>query len=191
MASRLVIVRHGETEWSRSGQHTGRTDIPLDAEGRERAVGLRAALAGWQFAAVFSSPLVRAWETVELAGLGDRAQPLDDLREWDYGDYEGLTTTQIRERVPGWVLWRDGVPSGETIEHVAQRADRVIALVGGISGDVLLISHGHMLRILTARWLEMPPETGARFCLGTGAPSELGYEHEWTALQTWNVPTGR
>lgn len=186
-----MIVRHGETEWSRSGQHTGRTDIPLDAMGRERALSLRAALAGWQFAAVYSSPLSRAWETVELAGFGGRAQPLDDLREWDYGEYEGLTTAQIRERVPGWVLWRNGVPGGETIDHVALRADRVIVLVGGVDGDVLLFSHGHLLRILTARWLQMPPDSGARFCLGTGLLSELGYEHEWTALQTWNVPTGR
>ena len=187
MASRLVIVRHGETEWSRAGRHTGRTDIPLDHAGRERARALRAVLAGWHFAAVYSSPLARAWQTSELAGFGERATMLDDLREWDYGEYEGLTTPQIRERDPGWVLWRNGVPGGETLDSVAERADRVIALVEEIDGDVLLVSHGHLLRVLTARWLQMPAVSGQRFALGTGTPGELGYEHDWTALLRWNL----
>lgn len=187
MASRLIIVRHGETEWSRAGRHTGRTDIPLDPAGRERARALRAVLAGWQFAAVYTSPLSRARQTCELAGFGGRAQVLDDLTEWDYGDYEGLTTQQIRDGRPGWVLWHDGVPRGETLAAVAHRADTVIAVAEEVDGDVLLVSHGHLLRVLTARWLQMPAVAGQRFALATGSPGELGYEHEATVLLRWNI----
>lgn len=188
MASRLVIVRHGETEWSRAGRHTGRTDIPLDARGRERARALSRVLATkWDFAAVYCSPLVRAWETCELAGFAERAEVLDDLMEWDYGEYEGLTTAEILESHPGWVLWRDGVIGGETLQHVAARAESVIALAERADGDVLLFSHGHILRVLTARWLRMPAIAGQRFALRTGSASELGYEHDWTALLSWNI----
>ena len=187
MASRLVIVRHGETEWSRAGRHTGRTDIPLDAPGRECARALGPVLARWDFAAVYTSPLARARETCELAGYGDRAVLLDDLVEWDYGEYEGLTIEEIREQRPGWSLWRDGVPGGETLEQVAARAERVISVADDDAGDVLLVAHGHLLRVLTARWLRLPAESGGHFALATCAPSELAYEHEWTALLSWNL----
>lgn len=181
-----MIVRHGETEWSRSGQHTGRSDIPLDDAGRARARRLAGVLAQWHFTAVYTSPLSRARETCALAGFG-AAQVVSDLLEWDYGAYEGLTTPQIREQHPGWVLWRDGVPGGETLEDVAARADRVVALTDEVEGDVLLVSHGHVLRVLTARWLQMPPAAGQRFFLATGAPSELGYEHDWSVMRRWNI----
>lgn len=187
MASRLVIVRHGETEWSRAGRHTGRTDIPLDAAGRECARALGPVLSRWKFAAVYTSPLSRARETCELAGYGDRAQVLDDLAEWDYGEYEGLTTEEIREQRPGWALWRDGVPGGESLEQVAERAQRVLNATDDIVGDVLVVSHGHLLRVLAVRWLHLPSVSAGHFALATCAPSELGYEHEWTALLTWNL----
>ena len=144
-------------------------------------------LARWEFAAVYTSPLSRARETCELAGYGDREVVLNDLVEWDYGDYEGLTTEQIRAQRPGWALWRDGVPGGETLEHVAERARRVVATTDGDDGDVLLVSHGHLLRVVTALWLNLPAARGERFALATGAPSVLGYEHEWTALEGWNL----
>lgn len=187
MASRLVIVRHGETEWSRAGRHTGRTDIPLDDAGRACARALGPMLAHWEFAAVYTSPLSRARETCELAGYGDREVLLDDLVEWDYGDYEGLTTEQIREQRPGWALWRDGVPGGEALAHVADRARHVLTTTEGDGADVLLVSHGHLLRVVTALWLDLPAVRGERFALATGAPSVLGHEHEWTALEAWNL----
>lgn len=187
MASRLVIVRHGETEWSHSGRHTGRSDIPLDARGRARASALSRVLANWDYAAVYCSPLARARETCELAGFGGRAAMLDDLMEWRYGEYEGLTTAQIRASRPGWVLWRDGVIGGETLDDVAERADNVIALAHRISGTVLLFSHGHFLRVLTACWLQMAAIAAQRFELSTGSVSVLGHEREWTALVRWNI----
>ena len=187
MASRLVIVRHGETEWSRDGRHTGRTDVPLDEAGRACARALGPMLARWEFAAVYTSPLSRARETCELAGYGEQEVVLDDLAEWDYGEYEGLTTEQIRAVRPGWALWRDGVVGGETLEHVAVRARRVLTTTDGDDGAVLLVSHGHLLRVVSALWLELPPARGERFALATGAPSVLGYEHEWTALEAWNI----
>ena len=147
-------------------------------------------LARWEYAAVFVSPLQRARETCDLAGYGAVAQATDDLVEWDYGDYEGLTAAEICDGRPGWVIWRDGVPGGETLEDVAERAERVIATVNGISGNVLLISHGHLLRILAARWLELPAVAGQRFFLGTARPSELGYEHDWTVVRAWNLDSG-
>lgn len=186
-----MIVRHGETEWSRTGRHTGRSDIPLDAAGRERARELEPVLAQWRFAAVYTSPLARARETCTLAGVGARAEVIADLVEWDYGAYEGRTTPEIREHHPGWVLWRDGVPGGETLDEVAARADRVVALIDEVEGDVLLVSHGHVLRVLTARWLQLPAVAGQRFFLGTGAPSELGYEHDWTVMRRWNIDVAR
>lgn len=132
----------------------------------------------------------RARETCELAGYGAGATVLEDLAEWDYGDYEGMTAAEIRAKRPGWILWRDGVPGGETLEDVSERAERVIATVHGIAGNVLLISHGHLLRVLAARWLEMPAAAAQRFFLGTAAPSELGHEHDWTVVRRWNLDTG-
>jgi broad specificity phosphatase PhoE len=185
-SQQIVVVRHGETEWSREKRHTGRTDLALTSEGREQARTLVALLARRRFAAVFVSPLQRARETCDLAGFGDRAVVDPDLVEWDYGDYEGLTSTEIQERRPGWTLFRDGVTGGETIDDVAARAQRVITRVRPIDGDVLLFGHGHQLRILTALWLEFPAVAAQRLQLATAAPSTLGFEHDWTALLSWN-----
>jgi broad specificity phosphatase PhoE len=184
---RIVLVRHGETEWSRDGRHTGRTDVPLTDKGRRSAAALREALSGWTFAAVLTSPLQRAKETCALAGFGDVAQRDDDLVEWDYGQYEGMTAAEIRTQRSGWNIWKDGVIGGETLDDVAQRAGRVIAAVTKIDGDVALFAHGHVLRILTARYLEMPAHAGRRFVLRPTAPSVLGHEHEWRALLSWNL----
>ncbi len=185
VSQQVVIVRHGETEWSREGRHTGRTDVPLTAEGERQARGLGHVLRRWRFAAVYSSPLQRARRTCGLAGYSEQEVTDADLAEWDYGDYDGLTLRQIRERLPGWILWRDGVPGGEPIDEVAARADRVISRARSVDGDVLLVAHGHLLRILAARWIEQPPELGQRFWLGPAAPSVLGYEHEWTVIRAW------
>jgi broad specificity phosphatase PhoE len=184
---RIVLVRHGETEWSRDGRHTGRTDIPLTDEGRRQAEALRDALSGWNFAAVLTSPLRRAADTCALAGFTDVARSDDDLVEWDYGQYEGMTAAEIRTQRPGWNIWKDGVQGGETLDDVAQRAGRVIVAVTAIAGDVALFAHGHVLRILTARYLEMPAQAGQRFVLRPAAPSVLGHEHEWRALLSWNL----
>jgi broad specificity phosphatase PhoE len=181
------LVRHAQTEWSELGRHTGRTDIPLTETGRAKARELRERLGGHRFAVVLTSPLSRARETCELAGYGDQAQPRDELMEWDYGEYEGLTTPEIRERRPGWLLWRDGCPGGETAEDVARRVDRVIAEALQADGDVALFAHGHVLRVLGARWLEQPPQLGARLMLGTAAISVLGAERGLRALRTWNM----
>jgi len=185
-AQRVVIVRHGETVWSRIKRHTGRSDIPLDAGGREQARALTTVLAGLPFAAVFVSPLLRARETCALAGFDARAIVDPDLMEWDYGEYEGLTSNEIRELRPGWILFRDGTPGGETLDEVAARAARVIERIRTVPGDVLLFGHGHHLRILTALWLEMPSSAGQRLQLRNTAPSTLGWENEWTALLSWN-----
>ena len=184
--ARLVCVRHGETVWSRDGRHTGRTDIPLTDRGREDARALASALAGWRFARVLASPLQRARETCALAGLGGQEELCPELMEWDYGDYEGLTSDQIQERRPGWLLWRDGCPGGEAPGDVAARADAVIAEVGGIEGDVALFAHGHLLRVLAARWVEQPAWFGARLMLDTAAVSLLDAEHGIRALRRWN-----
>jgi broad specificity phosphatase PhoE len=184
----LVLVRHGETEWSRDLRHTSHTDIPLTEHGRQEAVVLRDALAERSFARVLSSPLQRALETCRLAGPGDHMEVTDDLVEWDYGEYEGITTAEIRERRPGWNLWRDGCPGGETAADVGRRVDRVIASLAGLDGDAALFAHGHVLRVLTARWLELAPEAGARFKLDTGTLSALGYERETRAVTRWNAP---
>ena len=183
---RIIVVRHGETAWSREKRHTGRSDLPLTAEGREQARGLMAQLAGLDFAAVFVSPLQRARETCELAGFADRAVVEPDLIEWDYGEYEGMTSSEIEQRRPGWTLFGDGVIGGETIGDVAARAERVIARVRAVEGDVLLFGHGHQLRILTALWLEFPPAAAQHLQLATASPSTLGFEHDWTALLSWN-----
>jgi broad specificity phosphatase PhoE len=184
----IVLVRHGETEWSLSGQHTSRTDLPLTDKGRERAQRLGPALAEWNFALVLTSPLLRARETCAIAGFADRAELCDDLREFDYGEYEGLTTPQIRETDPGWSLWRDGCPGGEMPDEVGARADRAIERMrsGAGDGDALAFAHGHIFRILTARWLQMPAANGARFALRAGALCVLGYERETQVIQLWN-----
>jgi broad specificity phosphatase PhoE len=190
----LILLRHGQTEWSKSGRHTGRTDIPLTTDGEAAAKSLAPALAGCQIRAVFSSPAQRAMRTAELAGLTPTPDP--DLQEWDYGGYEGWTTAQIREQRPGWYLWRDGVipgdadHPGETVEQVGVRADAALARVGPLlaEGDVVLVAHGHFLRILTARWLGLEPAAGRLFRLDTGTLSTLGTEHGHPVMLTWNRP---
>jgi broad specificity phosphatase PhoE len=185
----VVLVRHGQTEWSVSGQHTGSTDVPLTEDGRRHARALGARLAGWRFAKVLTSPMARAIETCRLAGLGDQAEITEDLREWDYGGYEGLRTVDIRKERPGWDLWRDGVPGGETVEEVGRRADRVIEAAGAVDGDVALFAHGHILRVTGARWIALPPDHGARLALSTAAISVLGWERETAVLERWNGST--
>jgi probable phosphoglycerate mutase len=185
--ARIVVVRHGETEWSLSGQHTSRTDLPLTAAGRVRAEQLRAELEPSSFALVLCSPLLRARETCELAGFGDAAVICDDLREWDYGEYEGLTTPEIRSQAPDWNLWRDGCPGGERPEQVGDRADRALERLGAAGGDAIAFAHGHILRVLTARHLRMEPAAGARFLLGAGATGVLGHERETEVLERWNA----
>ncbi|HLI57574.1 MAG TPA: histidine phosphatase family protein [Actinomycetota bacterium] len=184
--ARAVAIRHGDTEWAESGRHTGRTDVPLTERGRREAAALAGLLAGHRFALVLASPLQRAIETCRLAGLGDRAQVRPDLMEWDYGDYEGLTTAQIQQARPGWSLWDDGVPGGETVEQVGERADRVIAEVRSAPGDVALFAHGHVLRILTARWLRLAPDGGRCFAFSPAAIGLLGYEHADSVIVHWN-----
>ncbi len=187
----IVTVRHGETEWSLSGRHTGRTDPPLTEVGREHAAALAPMLALREFALVLCSPLLRARETCELAGFGDsRVELCDDLREWDYGEYEGLTTPEIRERDPDWALWHDGCPGGESPAQVGARADRALAWLRVADGDAIAFAHGHILRALGARWIESPVAGGARLFLSTGAVSELGYERETPVLRSWNLPPG-
>jgi broad specificity phosphatase PhoE len=180
------LFRHGETEWSLTGQHTGRTDLPLTEEGKDRARALGRHLAGKKFALVLSSPLVRALDTCRLAGYGAVVQLTDDLREWDYGDYEGRRTADIRKERPGWLLWKDGVPGGESAEQVGARARKVIARAAAADGDVALFSHGHMLRVLGATWLGLAPVGGQLFALGTAALSVLGYEHDYRVIDVWN-----
>lgn len=184
--SEIVLVRHGETAWSLSGQHTGNTDVPLTDAGRRQAEALGARLAAWDFARVLSSPLSRALDTCRLAGLGERAELTDDLREWDYGAYEGRRTVDIREERPGWTLWSDGVPDGETVEDVGRRADRVLETARATEGDVALFAHGHILRIIGARWIDLPPAAGARLGLSTATLSVLGFERETSVIHRWN-----
>ncbi len=182
---RVVIVRHGETEWSKAWRHTGRTDLPLTEEGRAKALALRPVLAHHTFASVLTSPLQRARETAALAGFPD-AEVCDDLLEWDYGDDEGRTSVEIREERPGWSIWSDGPKNGESIAQVAVRAERVIDRALSVRGDTLLFAHGHVLRILTARWLALHPEIGKRFLLATAAPSSLGWEHDYRVIESWS-----
>lgn len=185
----LWLIRHGETEWSLSGQHTSRTDIPLTAQGRERAVKLKNYLQGTAFDAVFVSPMQRARETCAIAGFGDRAVVDDDLKEWDYGIYEGKTTAQIRESTPSWSVWKDPIIDGETVEHVGERADAMIARAlasASVGGKVALFAHAHILRILAARWLRLAAVDGSLLALGTGSVSVLGWERETRVIQSWN-----
>lgn len=187
MAAEILLVRHGETEWSANGRHTSRTDLGLTEPGRRRAMELRSELAGVELALVLCSPLLRARETCELAGFGDVAEICEDLREWDYGDYEGLTTPQILEARPGWNLWRDGCPGGERPEQVGARADRALARLRPGAGNTLAFAHGHILRVTTARWLRMEVTAGARFVLQAGGVARLGYERETEVVQRWNA----
>jgi broad specificity phosphatase PhoE len=189
-----VVVRHGATEWSESGRHTGRTDLPLIEAGRERARRLGEVLDPNQFVKVLCSPLRRARETCELAGFGDAAEIVADLHEWDYGDFEGLTSDQIHERDPAWVLWRDGCPGGEAPEQVATRADRVLARVGHgatIAGATIAFAHAHILRVVAARWIGLAAAGGARLVLSPAAIGVLGYERETRVLERWNSDDGR
>jgi probable phosphoglycerate mutase len=190
MAAEIVLARHGETEWSRTGRHTGRTDVPLTPLGQRQAEALAGALAGKEFALVLTSPLERARETCRLAGFGDRAETRDDLAEWDYGDYEGRTTAEVREQRPGWTLFADGVPKGETVEQVGERADRILAEAAGTEGDMVLFAHGHVLRVLAARWLGLEPDAGRLFALDPATLSTLGHEREQPVLRSWNLPLG-
>ena len=182
------IARHGETPWTISTQHTGRSDIALTAAGEAEALRLRARLAGLEFARVWTSPLVRARRTCELAGFGDRAEIDPDLREWDYGEFEGLTHAQILARDPDWVVFRDGSPGGESVAEVSARADRVIARLRAEGGDTLLFGHGHFSRVLGARWIGLPVAGAGRLLLSTAAVSVLGYDHglDEPALRLWN-----
>ena len=182
----IVLVRHGETEWSRSGKHTGSTDVPLTKDGRRQAQLVGAALRDRRFAAVWSSPLSRALETCRLAGFGEVAVPKDDLVEWDYGEYEGRTTPEIRRERPGWTLWRDGVPGGETAAEVGARVDRLLAEAASAGGDVLVFAHGHVLRVLAARWLGLEPASGRLFALDPATLSVLGSERETRVIRLWN-----
>ncbi len=187
---RAWLIRHGETEWARDGRHTGRTDVPLTELGRSQAVAAGRKIAGQAFAAVFSSPLSRALETARIAGFGDRVELLDDLREWDYGEDEGRTTPEIRGDRPDWSIWGEGPRDGETVDEVGARADRVIARVFASDGDVLCFAHGHVLRILAARWLELPAVDGRLFALSTATVSVLGWEREAPVIQRWNEACG-
>ncbi|MET8333708.1 histidine phosphatase family protein [Streptosporangium canum] len=189
----MILLRHGETEWSRDGRHTGRTDLPLTDKGDNQARALAPLVKGRTFDLTLVSPALRARRTAELAGLTDyETDP--DLWEWDYGGYEGITTPDIRETRPGWFLWRDGVipgdaeHPGESAREVGARADRVIARARAVDGDVVLVAHGHFLRVLCARWLGLLPENGRHFRLDTGTYSRLGYERDEPVVLTWNAP---
>ena len=191
----LILLRHGETEWSRELRHTGRTDVPLTEAGEAAAAALAPVFAAWHVRAVFTSPAQRAARTAALAGLtGTKEDP--DLWEWDYGGYEGRTSADIRKERPGWYLWRDGVVPGdaahpgETVAQVGARADAVLGRVGPLlaEGDVVLVAHGHLLRVLTARWLRLQPADGRMFRLDTGTLSTLGTEHNEPVINSWNVP---
>jgi broad specificity phosphatase PhoE len=193
----VILLRHGETEWSLSGQHTGLTNIPLTTHGEAHAEALAPLLARRKIVAVFTSPARRAVTTASLAGLA-HAKPDPDLWEWDYGGYEGMTTPQIQEERPGWYIWRDGVipgdaeHPGETVDEVGERVDRVLARVAPLldGGDVALVAHGHVLRILTARYLRLEPSAGRLFRLDTGTLSTLGTEHDEPVISSWNFPPG-
>lgn len=185
---RAILIRHGETEWTLTGQHTGVTDIPLTENGRSHARRLAPLLSNATFSLVLTSPLQRARETCELVGLGDRATIDVDLMEWRYGEYEGLTTKEIRAKHPGWSIFADGCPGGESPDQVSARADRVMARVRSVQGDVALVAHGHLFRVFAARWLGLPPAAGSHFLLDTATVSVLSYYHGVPALRRWNAP---
>jgi probable phosphoglycerate mutase len=183
----LLLVRHGETVWTKTGQHTSRTDLPLTETGEQQALALRRRLAGWEFALVLTSPMARAKRTAELAGLPP-AEVDPDLCEWDYGKYEGRTTDQIRVEAPGWTIWRGPWPGGETIEQVVARADRLISRIRTLppGATAVVVGHGHMLRVLAARWLGASPDAGRWLALGTASLSALGWERETAVVLHWN-----
>jgi probable phosphoglycerate mutase len=185
-ATELWLVRHGRTEWAATGRHTGWTDIPLDEVGRLQATSLAEPLAARVFDQVFSSPLARAHDTGALAGFRARAVVDDNLREWNYGDYEGRTKADILAERPGWMLWDDGVPGGETLDAVAARADRFLGPLRSPCGRVLIFAHGHLLRILAARWVGLDPQAARLFVLDPAATSVLGYERDQAVIRTWN-----
>jgi broad specificity phosphatase PhoE len=184
----VFAIRHGETAWSLSGQHTGTTDIPLTDNGRRLAERMRPVLAANAFGLVLCSPMQRARETCELAGLGDKAVIDADLVEWNYGEYEGLTPEQIHEDAPSWLIFRDGCPGGEAPEQVGARVDRVISRSRAVDGEIALFAHGHVLRVLAARWIGLPASGGQHFLLNTGTLCVLGYYHEIPAVRIWNGP---
>jgi broad specificity phosphatase PhoE len=188
-SQRIVLLRHGETEWSRNGRHTGHTDLPLLPEGELQAINLRPLLEPYQFTAVWTSPLLRARRTCELAGLGDVAVVDPDLSEWDYGTYEGLTTAEIRAERPGWDLFDDGAPGGETAVEVAVRADRVIERVRAAPGDVACVAHSHFLRVLAARWVGFDPGSARHLLLDPGSLSQLGWDRGQPVINLWNHRT--
>lgn len=185
-----VLMRHGQTEWSVSGRHTGNTDIPLTPEGEREAESMTPHIGGHKYDLVLSSPLQRARATCERVGLGERVVIREDLREWDYGDYEGLTSPQIQEINPGWKLWTDGCPGGESPEAVAARCDRIVeelmAQASGGTGDAIVFAHGHILRSLAVRWCQQPITTGERLMLSTAAASALSFEHDVPTIRFWN-----
>ena len=188
MADREIwLVRHGQTEWSESGKHTSRTDLPLLEKGRTRAQEIGSLLSSQRFSLVLCSPLLRARETCELAGFGEQAVICDDLREWEYGEYEGITTPDIRRDHPDWNLWRDGSPGGERPEQVGERADRVLERLRDAGGNAMAFAHGHILRVITARWLGFDVAAGARFALAAGGVGVLGWERETEVLRRWSV----
>jgi broad specificity phosphatase PhoE len=184
----VALVRHGETEWSKSHRHTGRTDVPLTDTGRDQARLLGKMLTTWNDVRVFTSPLLRAVETCRLAGFADHSETVDDLREWDYGVYEGRITSDIRSEIPDWSVWTHPVLKGESAEEVAMRADRVIELIRKEDRDVVMFAHGHLLRILAARWCGLTPQHGRFLALDTATLSILGYERETPVLRVWNAP---
>jgi len=185
----VVLIRHGQTTWSAEGRHTGRTDVPLTDEGRRQAMLAGTRLTGGRWGLVLSSPLIRAWDTCALAGLGAFAAPEPDLVEWDYGAYEGLTTPEIRAERPSWRLWTDGCPGGEVADDVAARADRVIGRCLAADGPVVLFAHGHLLRVLGARWVDADPAMGRALLLSTASISALGWERDVPVLARWNDTT--
>lgn len=187
----IWLARHGETEWSLAKRHTGATNLPLTAAGGEQAGRLGTALAGESFARVLCSPRLRARQTCERAGLIERAELRDELAEWDYGDYEGKTTVEIQAQRPGWLLWRDGAPGGESPGEVAERIDPLIAELREPREAVVVFSHGHLLRMLAARWIEQEPPAGQRLPLATATVSRLGYEHDYPVIRAWNCPPAR
>ncbi len=187
----IVLVRHGETEWSKNGKHTSFSDIPLTLEGERQAASLKSELSDWDFKLVLCSPRKRAQRTCELAGFLDRAETTEDLSEWNYGEYEGITTKEIRETDPTWTVFMSQTPGGETPDQVAERCDRVINRLKDIQDDVVLFAHSHVLRVLIARWLELPPVEGRHFVIQTGVLNILSYEHESTVLISLNAQAFR
>jgi broad specificity phosphatase PhoE len=182
----LVLVRHGETEWSRTGRHTGNTDVSLTDEGRAQARLLGDRLRGRAFTRVLTSPLTRALDTCRLAGFGEQAEVCDDLREWDYGIYEGRTSAEIRQEIEGWTVWTHPITRGETIDELGRRVDRVIDLIRSVDGDVLLFAHGHVLRVLATRWCQLTAINGRVLALDTASLSTLGYERDTPVIRDWN-----